>query len=278
MWPLAAAQPDHVLVRQMHGRLGDNSEGDTMTLTMADSITPANLPGGYNAYLGYVDGSWPDFQAEVARFPGAHILSLTVFGGTDVADGCDIENGALSPESGAAYAARRLADGQWRPVQYADVSNMDDVLAELAKLKIARASVRLLSAHYGAGEHICGPGTCNVSVPMDGTQWTDTAPGVGGSQIDASLLLDDFFGGTPDPTPTSWQETMMLALPTLQKDAAGAQVRTVQGLLLARGYSVTLDGVFGPATQATVERFQGNAHLSADGVVGPQTWPALMDV
>jgi len=70
----------------------------------------------------------------------------------------------------------------------------------------------------------------------------------------------------------------MLALPTLQKDAAGAQVRTVQGLLQARGYSVTLDGVFGPATQATVERFQGNAHLSADGVVGPQTWPALMDV
>jgi hypothetical protein len=202
-----------------------------MTLAMADSITPGNLPGGYNAYLGYVDGDWPTAKALGARFPAARIVTLTVLGGNAVADGCDIENGDLSPESGAAYAARRLAAGQWRPVQYADVSNMNNVLAELAKLKIARASVRLLSAHYGAGEHICGPSTCKdsqgrplVSVPMDGTQWTDSAPGVGGTAIDASLLLDDFFG-----TAAPAKETGMEITKTPPGDWEGTVIVTGKG-------------------------------------------------
>lgn len=250
-----------------------------MTLTMADSITPGNLPPGYDAYLGYTDGRWPDFHAEVQRFPGARVVGLTVLGGNDVADGCDIENGDLSPQSGAAYTRRRLDAGAVRPIAYASVSAMGDVLAELAALKVARSSVRLLSAHYRAGKHICGPATCKlVSVAMDGTQWTDAAPGVGGTFVDASLLASDFFGVHPPAHPTSWQETMMLALPQLKQGASGAQVRTVQGLLMARGYSVSLDGVFGPATGAVVRRFQGDHHLSVDGVVGPLSWAALMDV
>jgi Putative peptidoglycan binding domain len=107
------------------------------------------------------------------------------------------------------------------------------------------------------------------------TQWADFGS-IDKSLAEASLPFWDTHGGTP--APTTWQETMMQALPLVKQDATGPQVRTVQGLLLARGYSVTLDGVFGPATDATVKRFQGNSHLSADGIVGPQTWPALMDV
>ena len=98
-------------------------------------------------------------------------MSLTVLGGDHIADGCDIENGDLSPQSGAAWIQRRLAAGAWRPIAYASASIMSTVLRELARLNVARASVRLLSAHYGAGAHICGPATCDlVYRPMDGTQ------------------------------------------------------------------------------------------------------------
>ena len=41
-----------------------------MTLTMADSITPGNLPGGYDAYLGYVDGDWPTAPVPAQSSPG----------------------------------------------------------------------------------------------------------------------------------------------------------------------------------------------------------------
>ena len=251
----------------------------TMTLRMADSITPANLPPGYDAYAGYVDGRWPDFRAEVQRFPGKHILSITVLGGNDVADCCDIETGDLDPQSGAAWIARRIAAGVHRPVAYASTGIMASVLTHLAMAGVQRSQVRLWSAHYGAGQHICGPGTCGlIHIPMDGTQWTDSAAGVGGAAIDASVLAGDFFGETPPANPTTWQETMMQALPVLKQGATGAHVRTVQGDLCARFYPVAIDGEFGAKTDAAVRQLQASRHLNADGVVGPKTWPALMDV
>ena len=249
-----------------------------MTLTMADSITPASLPSGYDAYLGYVDGSWPDFQAEMQRFPGAHVLGLAVTAADD-AEGLDVEKYDATPEQAPGWVKRQFARHVQRPVIYASASAMSSILIALAGAGIARPSVRLLSAHYGAGEHICGPDSCGqVHVPMDGTQWTDGAPGVGGAAIDVSVLENDFFGVHPPAHPTTWQEAMMNALPELKQGATGAQVRTVQSLLVARFYPVTVDGVFGPATNAVVKRFQGVMHLAADGVVGPKTWPALMDV
>lgn len=163
---------------------------------MPDSITPAYLPGGYPAYLGYVDGRWPTAATLKALHPSAHILTLTVFGGNAVADGCDIETGDLTPAAGAAWIAGRLAAGASRPVAYASVSVMSSVLAALSKHGIARGQVRLLAAHYGAGEHICGPSSCHeiTTGVMDGTQWTDQFKGVNGAPIDMSVLSDNFFG------------------------------------------------------------------------------------
>jgi hypothetical protein len=37
-----------------------------------------------------------------------------------------------------------------------------------------------------------------VPEAMDGTQWTDTAPGENGTQVDASVLLDNFFSEEAD--------------------------------------------------------------------------------
>jgi hypothetical protein len=177
-----------------------------MTLTMADSITAANLPAGYNAYAGYVDGNWPDYPQIAAQFPSAHLLPITVTGAT-AATACDCENGDLTPSQAISWAQTRLNSSVWRPVIYADVSTMASSI--LPGLTMPQASVRLWSAHYGAGEHICGPSTCGlISVNMDGTQWTDTASGTNGSEIDASLLTSDFFTPTPTVDPFLEEDTM----------------------------------------------------------------------
>lgn len=53
-------------------------------------------------------------------------------------------------------------------------------------------------------------------------------------------------------------------------------VRTLQYLLRARGHTVVVDGVFGPATEAAVRAFQQEKRLAVDGIVGPNTWSALI--
>jgi peptidoglycan hydrolase-like protein with peptidoglycan-binding domain len=37
-----------------------------------------------------------------------------------------------------------------------------------------------------------------------------------------------------------------------------------------------VDGIFGPRTEAAVRGFQQNENLSVDGIVGRQTWTALL--
>ncbi len=170
---------------------------------MLDSIFASNLPAGADAYLGYVDGAWADFQAEVAKFPHAHVLSMAVFPRDD-AVGCDREPGDLALGDIAVWVKRQIARGVWRPVVYASVSGMDFCVQALRVAGITRPAVRLMTAHYGAGNHICGPATCNlVTVAADGTQWRDNAPGAGGTLVDESVLLDDFFGAQPAPVRTS---------------------------------------------------------------------------
>jgi peptidoglycan hydrolase-like protein with peptidoglycan-binding domain len=53
-------------------------------------------------------------------------------------------------------------------------------------------------------------------------------------------------------------------------------VRTLQQLLRARKQNISVDGIFGPRTEAAVKAFQQGIGLVADGVVGPQTWPKLI--
>ncbi len=81
-------------------------------------------------------------------------------------------------------------------------------------------------------------------------------------------------------TATTTQQTSTPPLPvpttTLKAGSNGAQVKELQRALAQLGYKPgTVDGIFGPNTEAAVVRFQTAAKLAADGVVGPLTLAAL---
>jgi peptidoglycan hydrolase-like protein with peptidoglycan-binding domain len=69
---------------------------------------------------------------------------------------------------------------------------------------------------------------------------------------------------------------MALTWPQEQLASTGEDVKTVQYLVTAHGHPTTVDGDYGPKTQAAVEAFQSSQGLTADGIVGPQTWPQLI--
>ena len=71
-----------------------------------------------------------------------------------------------------------------------------------------------------------------------------------------------------------------MTLTMLQKGASGAQVKSLQALLIKKfGISCGvygMDGDFGSATDSAVRKFQKAKGLSVDGIVGKDTWNALL--
>lgn len=62
---------------------------------------------------------------------------------------------------------------------------------------------------------------------------------------------------------------------TLRKGCAGNSVAQLQELLKKQGYPVGTDGVFGEQTRTAVRMLQEKSGLTADGIVGRDTWNAL---
>jgi len=62
----------------------------------------------------------------------------------------------------------------------------------------------------------------------------------------------------------------------LRQGSNGGAVKIAQLALNGKGYRLVGDGIFGPATDSAVRRFQSSRGLQADGIVGPQTWNALL--
>lgn len=96
-----------------------------------------------------------------------------------------------------------------------------------------------------------------------------------GRKIDPSFDMVEFrenvehvmAGAKPPAVPA----TVNPARAMLRKGDQGNSVRRLQELL-----GITVDGAFGPATEAAVKKFQATYDLVADGLVGPATWKALL--
>ncbi|MBO5065502.1 MAG: peptidoglycan-binding protein [Clostridia bacterium] len=66
-----------------------------------------------------------------------------------------------------------------------------------------------------------------------------------------------------------------IAYSTISYGSSGADVRKLQETLNQYGYSLDVDGQFGSATRQAVMEYQKNNGLTADGIVGSNTWGSL---
>ena len=81
---------------------------------------------------------------------------------------------------------------------------------------------------------------------------------------------------TTQTTPTTPASSVPAPTTTLKPGDTGAQVKVLQRALTSLGFSTgTIDGSYGPATEAATTSFQRSVGLKADGIVGPATLRAL---
>jgi hypothetical protein len=84
-------------------------------------------------------------------------------------------------------------------------------------------------------------------------------------------------GAPAQPAPDGAAGKAQLGERVLSEGSEGPDVRTLQSILEAREYGpLQVTGRFDAATAAAVRRFQREAGLQTDGVVGPQTRPTLL--
>ncbi|WP_219817479.1 peptidoglycan-binding domain-containing protein [Rathayibacter tritici] len=104
------------------------------------------------------------------------------------------------------------------------------------------------------------------SLAVDGAFGSGTAGAVTAFQSAKGLAADGVIG----------EATWGALTVTVRSGSTGDAVSAVQTQLNANGASLAVDGVFGAGTDSAVTGFQSGAGLTADGIVGPATWKALI--
>jgi peptidoglycan hydrolase-like protein with peptidoglycan-binding domain len=234
------------------------------TLFMFDDVDVYLMPEHAYAYAGYLDGYYANFAEVKAAHPDAHLMGIVTRAGDD-GDALDVEPGDATIWQAPDWVKRQHARGIARPIVYASAANAQGILETLTAAGIGRPSYRLWLAHYGAGQHTCGPASCGYPW-ADGTQFTSKA--LGESPFNESLVADDFFGAQP------------LTFPVKQGDV-GTEVVTLQKMLNAWASVIGLtpvlmpDGSFGRKTRAAAQGAQQRFTLPPTGECDHTLWTDL---
>jgi N-acetyl-anhydromuramyl-L-alanine amidase AmpD len=162
------------------------------------------------------------------------------------------------------------SSARWRDADH------EAMLRRAAGLVRARAAhwgvplVKLSAADLRAGKRgICGH--ADVSAAFHLTDHVDP-----GSAFPWAHFLD-LVGAAPAQAPkpsTSSAPKFPGRLITQPPVMHGEDVLRWQRQMRARGWSIAVDGYYGPASEKVCRAFQAEKHLGVDGIVGAKTWAA----
>lgn len=110
-----------------------------------------------------------------------------------------------------------------------------------------------------------------ANLTVDGIFGANTENAVRTFQQNNNLSVDGIVGNN------TWSYLLTLPpYPTLRNGNRGTYVKFLQQLLESNQIPVgTIDGIFGTKTENAVRTYQQRNNLSADGIVGPQTWNSI---
>ena len=154
---------------------------------MADSVTPANLPEGFDLYAGYVDGLYANIPAIRARFPGRTVVQIVVFASHDAGDCLDVEQGDATPAQAPGWVQRRRAAGHAGPLVYCSESVWPQVRQAFQSAGVPEPGYWVAGYPGSVGPNLY-PGSV-------GHQWRDVGP------YDESVMVDYLPGIDPAPVP-----------------------------------------------------------------------------
>lgn len=140
------------------------------------------------------------------------------------------------------------------------------------------ASALLVLASCGDGGEGGDGGSASPAVGDSTTIAPTAAPGTG--SVANSAGGDGGAGGLATTPPTECRYVDIVPVPPpadldMRVGDCGPGVNQVQQLLSYLGYSIGLDGDFGPATEAVVRQYQTGAGLDATGVVDAESFSQL---
>ncbi|WP_266075373.1 peptidoglycan hydrolase [Haladaptatus caseinilyticus] len=120
-------------------------------------------------------------------------------------------------------------------------------------------SIQFLLEHHG------------YDLAHDGSYGPETESTVESFQSANGLTVDGMTG------PNTWSE-LIVYVTSSSDDPYWPTYAVQHQLYYDEGYDISVDGYYGPETESAIESFQSSAGLTVDGMAGPNTWQALVDI
>jgi murein DD-endopeptidase MepM/ murein hydrolase activator NlpD len=105
----------------------------------------------------------------------------------------------------------------------------------------------------------------------DGIYGNEVQNAVEQFQANQGLSVDGVVG------PNTW-ESLYVPVLSATEDPYWATYGVQHHLRYGEGYTIRVDGYYGSETEGAIESFQSSAGLTVDGMVGHDTWQALIDI